>query len=95
MNVILTRNYGICYILRDAHVCFIIFEAIIIFIAMNVSMLIRTIESLWHAYIYVVCSSLLHPGFSARPGPGPVFHMYVHLRTARSPWIQVGASPIV
>ena len=73
----------------------IILDAIIISTAMNVSMLIRTIESLWHAYIYVVCSSLLHPGVSARPGPEAVFHVYVHLRTARSPWIQVGASPVV
>nr|XP_028961448.1 uncharacterized protein LOC114826028 [Malus domestica] len=43
----------------------------------------------------IFCSSLLHPGVSAYPEPGPVFHVYVHLRTAHSSWIQVLAAQLL
>ena len=39
----------------------IIVDAIIIFTATNTIMLTRIIESLWHDYIYVICSSFVAP----------------------------------
>ena len=39
----------------------------IIFTAVIITMLIGVIESLWHDYIYVICSSLLHLGVSTHP----------------------------
>ncbi|TQD82194.1 hypothetical protein C1H46_032282 [Malus baccata] len=82
INVVLLLNAKI--ILQDAQVS-----------SGKFIMLIGIIESSWHAYIHVVCSSLLHLGVSACPWPGPVLHVYVHLHTAHSPWIQVGANPVV
>ena len=35
------------------------------------------------------CSSCCTPVLVLRLGPGPVLHVYVHIRTIRSPWIQV------
>lgn len=52
----------------------------------------------WHVHMHFTCSSYIAtPGVSAHPGPetGPIFHMYIHICIARSPWIQVGASPVV
>lgn len=43
----------------------------------------------WHSYVLVYMFILLHPVLVLAPGPGPVLHVYVYIRTVRSPWIQV------
>ena len=40
---------------------------------MNNIMLTRIIESLWHDYIYVICSSFIAPVLSTHSGQGQSF----------------------
>ena len=71
-----------------------IIDAIIISTVLNDIMLIRTIESLWHDYICVICSSFA-ASVLVLAQTRPVFHVYVHIASYTHFGSIVGASHVL
>ena len=60
---------------------------IVIYIVINAAIWLGYYCHDIHTYLYMlICCT---PVLVLAPGPGPVLHVYVHIRTIRSPWIQV------
>ena len=69
----ITKNYEVIINPTGCTCKRMFIDAMIIPMAMNDIMLIRTIEPLWHDYIYILCSSFAAPALVLAQGQGQSF----------------------
>ena len=69
----ITENYEVIINPTGCTCMRMFIDAMIIPAAMNDIMLIKTIEQLWHDYIYVLCSSVAAPVLVLAQGHGQSF----------------------